>query len=155
MALSWNQLHDLEVREDYPAAIDALEERLRANPSEKEAVIRLGFNLWYATVEDARMQKGLPVERYATRFMELFRQYQTQFESDADFCWAFGQGISLSWYEFPGADERLGEALLQRAKQLDAFYASFYAPRTQGEIIERFRGRGIFARYYAVAQPEH
>ena len=50
MPLMLDQIHELEVREDYPTAIDALEERVRADPSDREAVIRLGFNFWYAVV---------------------------------------------------------------------------------------------------------
>ena len=149
MPPSLKHIHELEVREDYPAAIDMLEERLRADPSERETVVRLGFNLWYAANEEARMRQGLPVERYASRFMELLREYQSQLDSDADFCWAFGLGISLFWFEFPGADEALGEALLARAKELDPFYVRL----DQEEMHERFRGRGIFASYYAIAEP--
>lgn len=52
MILSWERIHELEVREDYPAAIDALEERLGAIPSDKEAVIRLDCPC---------IQAGLPV----------------------------------------------------------------------------------------------
>ena len=110
--------------------------------------MRLGFNLWYAAHEDLRMCKGLPVERYAARFMELFRQYQSQMNGDPDFCWAFGLGISLFWFEFPGATEALGEALLSRAKELDPFYGRL----DQEEMQRRFFGRGIFAKYYGVAE---
>jgi hypothetical protein len=149
MPLLWKQIHELEVLEDYPAAIDALEDRLRQPPLEGEAVVRLGFNLWYATHEEARMRKGLPTERYASRFMELFREHRSQMEGDPDFCWAFGLGLSLFWFEFPGADEGLGEALLARAKELDPFYARM----DQEEMRARFRGRGIFASYYAIAEP--
>jgi hypothetical protein len=73
MPLSWKQIHSLEVHEDYPAAIDALEDRLRKHPLETETIVRRGFNLWYATHEEARMGKGLPTEQYANRFMQLFR----------------------------------------------------------------------------------
>lgn len=149
MSHSLEHIHGLEVREDYPAAIDALEHRLRENPTEREAVVRLGFNLWYATHEQSRMGIHLPTERYASRFMELFREYRPLVQDDADFCWAFGLGISLFWFEFPGADERLGEALLARAKELDPFYARM----DQEEMRERFRGRGIFASYYAITEP--
>lgn len=137
----------MEVREDYPAVIDALEERLRAHPSDRETVVRLGFNLWYAVVEVIRMQKPLPIEHYAVRFMELFHKYRSHFETDADFCWAFGLGMSLFPLEFPGADETLGEALLERAREQDPFWRRMQ----HDEMIERFRGRGIFAKYYAAA----
>lgn len=149
MPLSLEHIHQLEMREDYPAAIDALEERLRFDPTEHETVSRLGFNLWYAAVEDARMRKGLPIQRYANRFVELLREYQPQMECNADFCWAFGLGISLFWFEFPGTDQACGEALLARARGL----ARFYARMDQYEMYERFRGRGIFASYYAIAEP--
>jgi hypothetical protein len=149
MPLPWDQIHELEVGEDYPAAIDALEDRLQQHPLEREAVLRLGFNLWYAIHEEARMRKGLPTERYASRFMELFREHRSQMEGDADFCWAFGLGLSLFWFEFPGADDQLGEALLARAKDLDPSYARM----DQEEMSTRFRGRGIFASYYAIAEP--
>jgi hypothetical protein len=147
--MPWNQIHELEVGEDYPAAINALEDRLQRHPVEGEAVVRLGFNLWYAAHEDARMHRGLPTERYASRFMELFREHRPQMEGDPDFCWAFGLGLSLFWYDFPGADESLGETLLTRAKELDPFYARM----DPQEMRVRFRGRGIFARYYAIAEP--
>jgi hypothetical protein len=151
--MTWDKIHQLELREDYPAAIDALEERLRIDPSEREAVVRLGFNLWYGVVEANRMQKQLPTEKYAARFMDLFRQYRTRFEGDADFCWAFGLGISLFWFNFAGADEKLGEALLTRAKEIDPFYERMLHAGGQSEMAERFRGRGIFAKYYAIAEP--
>ncbi len=149
MPLPLDKIHEIEVREDYPAAIDALEARLQADPSEKETVIRLGFNLWYAAHEEARLRKGLPTERYGRRFMDLFREYRAELQDDADVCWAFGLGISLFWHEFPGADEPLGKALLARAKSLDCFYCRM----KQEEMSVRFRGRGIFASYYATAQP--
>ncbi len=151
MALTWSHLHDLEVREDYPAAIDALEARLRADPAEREAVIRLGFNLWYAVVEADRMQKRLPTAAYAARFMELLRLYQSEMQDDADFCWAFGLGISLFWFDFPEADEAMGLALVRRAEEIDPFYRRMFGAAAQGELAERFRGRGILAKYYAVA----
>jgi hypothetical protein len=147
MILSWKRIHDLEVREDYPAAIDALEERLNAFPSDKEVVIRLGFNLWYAVAEEARLRRTLPTESYVRRFVELFRTYQPQLEDDADFCWAFGLGISLDGHLFPGLDERVGEILLGRARELDHFYVRMQ----QEEMNSRFRGRGIFASYYGIS----
>ena len=151
MALSWSEIHELEVREDYPAAIDVLEERLRADPDDREAVIRLGFNLWIATTEAMRMQKSLPTELYAARFVELFRQYRSRLETNADFCWAFGLGISLDWFDFPGTDQALGNALMERARELDPFWRRIYQADGQAELAERFRGRGIFASYYGVA----
>lgn len=126
---------------------------MRHHPSEREVVIRLGFNLWYAAHEDARMRKGLPVEQYALRFMDLLHEHRLQMEGDSDFCWAFGLGLTLFWFEFPGADENLGEALLTRAKDLDPFYARLYIGKTQEEEIARFRGRGIFASYYGIVEP--
>lgn len=138
------------MREEYPAAIDALEERLAADPTEQETVIRLGFNLWYAVAEAERMAKRLPIERYAARFMALLRQYQGRFGQDADFCWAYGLGTSLFWFLFPGATEELGDGLLARAKEIDSFYASLLQAGNQAGIAARFRGRGILAHYYAV-----
>ncbi len=150
MPLSFDEINKLEVREDYPAALDALEARIHADPSDREAVIRLGFNLWYVVAEAMRMQKRLPTEQYAKRFMEVFHAYRPQFEGDADFCWAFGQAISLSWFELPGADEALREALVARAKELDQFYERFFRETGYAEMVERFRGRGIFAKYYGI-----
>ena len=145
---SWPHIHELEVREDYPAAIDALEARLAADPADYEAVRRLGFNLWYAVVEQMRMGKELPVGDYARRFMELYRRYATELAKDADFCWAFGLGMSLFWFNFPGASEEEGNQLLDRARQLDAMWARLYE---QGTDLSRLQHRGIFAKYYNVA----
>jgi hypothetical protein len=98
------------------------------------------------------MRKGLPTERYASRFMELFHEHRSQMEDDPDFCWAFGLGLSLFWFEFPGGDENSGDALLTRARKLDPFYARMYR-MNQEEMSARFRGRGIFASYYGIAEP--
>ena len=147
---SWPHIHDLEVHEDYPAAIDALEARLAAHPTEYEAVRRLGFNLCYAVVEQMRMGKALPVQDYATRFMELFRQYADQLADDADFCWAFGLGMSLFWHDFPGATEEEGHRLLDRARSLDPFWAHVHEPDAQRDL-SRLQNRGIFSAYYHVA----
>jgi hypothetical protein len=149
---TWHQIHQLEIREDYPAAVEALEERVRADPNETETVIRLGFNLWYATAEEARLRNGIPIEEYAARFMALLRAYGESLGDNADFCWAFGLGIHLFWHMFPGATAEMGRSLLQRAAQLDEFWRQF----SEGEIpaeecAKRFADRGIFASYYAVA----
>ncbi|MEX0700893.1 MAG: hypothetical protein WD069_02245 [Planctomycetales bacterium] len=145
--LPWPVIHDLEVAEDYPAAIDALEDRLAADPYDREAVIRLGFNLWNVVVEEPRFRNRLPAERYAQRFMELFRAHAEELSSDADFCWAFGLGMSMFPYYFPGATEELGNQLLDRARSLDPFWATLDEP---GKDWSRLKGRGIFAAYYAV-----
>jgi hypothetical protein len=146
---SWPRIHEFEVREDYPAAIDALEARLAADPLDPEAVRRLGFNLWYAVVEQRRMGKDLPVEEYATRFMQLYRQYAHALADDADFCWAFGLGMSLFWHDFPGATEEEGNRLLDRARLLEPFWRSLGQPNIEQDM-SRLRDRGIFAAYYNV-----
>lgn len=151
-ALPWQRIHELEIGEAYPAAIDALEERLRVHPDEMEAVIRLGFNLWYAVVEETRLKNCVPVEECAERFMKTFHTYKESLGDNADFCWAFGLGIDLFWHMFPGATKETGASLIQRAAQLDEFWNRF----SKGEVpveeyAARFAGRGIFAAYYAVA----
>lgn len=157
--------------EEYPLALDALDERLRADPCDPEAVIRLGFNLWYAVVENDRLGTHLPTDQYAIRFMELFTRYKDRLADNADFCWAFGLGMSLFWYEFPHATEALGNALLARAQQLDPFWKRLMrqenvwfrwlwrlSPRLYrlctrrkcAEEAQRLRSRGILASYYGV-----
>src|SRR5687767_11305210 len=106
--LSWQQIHDLEVVEDYPAAIDALEARLAQDPADAEAVRRLGFNLWYAVAEEGRLRNSIPAADYARRFMELYRLYADQLSQDADFCWAYGLGMSLFAFYLIGATEEEG-----------------------------------------------
>jgi hypothetical protein len=69
-------------------------------------------------------------------------------DGEPDFCWAFGLGLSVFWFEFPGASKKLGGALLERAKELDPFYARL----DQEEMRARFRERGIFASDYAIAE---
>jgi hypothetical protein len=150
MCLPWDDIHALEVAEDYPAAIDALESRLSQNPAETEAIIRLGFNLWYAVVEDTRMGKRLPTAQYAQRFMDLLHQYHESLQSNADFCWAFGQGIHLFWHELSGATEQLGQSLINRACALDSFWARFWTDVSDFEAGERLKDRGILANYYNV-----
>ena len=147
---SWPTIHDLEVHEEYPAAIDALECRVAADPEDSEAVIRLGFNLWYAVVEQLRMGKPLPTAQYAKRFMDLYERYSTTLADSADFCWAFGLGMSLFHHDFPGASAEEGEKLLGRARSLDAFWARFTEPGAEVDMA-RIRNRGIFTAYYNVA----
>lgn len=138
----------MEVNEDYPSAIDALETRLAINAEDYEAVRRLGFNLWYAMVEQMRMGMDLPVEDYARRFMQLYREYETKLAEDADFCWAFGLGMSMFWFNFTGATEEKGNRLLERARRLDPVWERLHENDAD---LSRLKGRGIFAAYYDVA----
>ena len=107
----------------YPDAVDALEARLASDPSDAESVLRQGFNLWYAVVEDMRMGLKLPIEQYATRFMALYGLYAEELSDNADFCCVFGLGISMFWHYFPDATEEQGNHLLKRARELDPFWA--------------------------------
>jgi len=156
MSVTWEQHHQLEVAEDYPAAIDALGARLQEDPDDVEVVIRLGFNLWNVVAEWDRV--GVDEElagQYAARFMQLYEQYKEPLSANADFCWAFGLGVHLFWFMLPGSTEQLGDDLMGRAGELDPFYAGMGrggdAGTSQDEIASRFRGRGILASYYAVA----
>jgi len=150
MALSLDDIHELEIRQEYPAAIDALEELVRSDPSDAEAVIRLGFNLWYVVAEAERLQASLPTQHYASRFMELFRQHRDALADNPDFCWAFGQGMNMFWWAFPGATEQLGKSLIDTACRLDGFWSRFWTDLTEAEGAGRLRGRGILQRYYNV-----
>ena len=154
-AYTWREIHDLEVGEEYPEAIDALEARIAANPQDAEAVRRLGFNLWYAIAEEGRICNPIPVKEYATRFMTLCRQYADQLSEDADFCWAFGLGLSLFPFYFSSAMDEAGQRLIEaegnrlldRARSLDPMWAEL--PHVGN--LSRLKGRGIFASYYHVA----
>lgn len=164
LVLTLAEIHELEVTESYPAAIDALEERLKTHPAEEETVVRLGFNCWLVAEEGERIDPTLSTEQYAERFMELFRTYKDTFSESADFCFAFGLGMSLFWYLYPGATERQGKALLKRASKLDSFYKTIITPistfarwryrtgrhASQEALARRFSGRGVLAKYYAV-----
>jgi hypothetical protein len=153
--VSWPEIHDLEVREEYPAAIDALEARLAADPEDREAVRRLGFNLWYAVAEEGRIRHPIPAKEYATRFVALYRQYADRLADDADFCWAFGLGLSLFPFHFSGATDAAGQRLIEtegnqlldRARSL----APMWAELPRGADLSPLKGRGIFASYYNVA----
>lgn len=107
---SLNQIHQLEVSESYPAAVDVLEQRLAQNP--EETVIRLAFNYWLLAEKTSMVQSTLAAEVYAKRFMDLYKKYESQFFKSADFMFAVGLGLSLYWYMFPGATEQLGKNLL-------------------------------------------
>ncbi len=163
-ALSLDEIHELEFRDSYPAAIVALEQRLVAHPDEEETVVRLGFNYWLIAEEGDRIDPSLPTEQYAEKFMELFRAYESEFSAKPDFCFAFGLGMSLFWWLFPGATERKGKTLLRQAARLDPFYRRMITPITwfakwrwrsgrhpsHEELAQRFSGRGVLARYYGV-----
>jgi hypothetical protein len=151
MSLPLDKIHELEISQVYPKAIDELELRLEENPNDNETVIRLGFNLWYAITENDRMGTQLPTEQYASRFMQLFHQYHDVLKDNADFCWAFGEGMKMDWYYFPGATEELGQSLIDQACRLDNFYKRFWKDLPKDALVERFKGRGILASYYNVA----
>ena len=134
MTLALEKIHELECKEDYPAAIDELEEYVRINPNSAEAVIRLGFNLWYAVEGADRMRKTLLREKYSARFMELFNTYRNILWNNSDFCHSFGLGLNLFYYYFvPDAKdikvlksyELLGKRLLRRARKIDPFWKTF------------------------------
>jgi len=153
-AMELSGIHDLEIRQQYPDAIDALEERLRIHPSEAETVIRLGFNLWYAVAEDLRLGLSLPVEEYAVRFMALLRHYESKFRDNADFCWAYGTGLSLFWFYFPLGTEEEGDRLLARAASLSPMWGALHTTASQEKLCQHCAGRGIFASYYCEANEE-
>lgn len=96
MLLSLKQIHQLELKEDYPAILCALEDRLIEFPDEAETVIRLGFNLWLIASNFGRLEipEGLEQE-CGSRFINLYNEYKFKFSQNADFCWAFGLGMSL------------------------------------------------------------
>ncbi len=145
-ALPLKEIHQLEVTESYPAAIDELEKRIAQGHDDSETVIRLGFNLWYAVAEHLRLNRDIPTDRYRTRFVEIFRAQVAFLQDDPEFCWAFGLGFSLFAHEFEGVSESDGKALLDHAAVLDPFFASSLDGE---ELSRRFNGRGIFESYYA------
>ncbi len=151
--MNLSEIHQLEVAEEYPHAIDVLEERLQTHPHEAETIIRLGFNLWYVVVECQRMGLNLPVRQYAKRFMALLKQYESELQDNADFCWAYGLGLSLFWFDFPEAAEPDGQRLLNRAASLDPVWKHVYMGNaSQEELHQRFAGRGILASYYNIVE---
>lgn len=148
---SLSEIGQLEITGAYPRAIEALEGLLHRDPGNIEIVARLGFNLWYAAHEADRMGKRLPVESYRKRFMELLREHREKGLSSGEFCWAFGLGLDLFWYEFPGATETMGPDLLSRAEKLDPFWMRIRKGNVkQVEIDRRFKDKGIFSSYYQV-----
>ena len=160
MALSWDEIIELEVGYKYPAVIEAIEKRLKENPNDKEAVIRLGFHYWYITAEYDSLGLNIPWEQYTTRFRELLETYKDTFANDADFCYYYGLGLDLFHYHFVSdandvksvkAYEFLGKKLLQKAASLDPFYKKHNKGKTtQEEISQYFSGRGCFLKYYNV-----
>jgi hypothetical protein len=144
---SWETISTLELAEKFPEAIEAIEKRLAADPSEAEAVIRLGFNLWYAVAEGGRLSPSGGYEQFAPRFVTLYRTYSNRFADNADFCWFFGLGMSLFWFYFPDTTEDDGKRLLEHARSLDPMWRHLWDP---GVDLSRLRGRGILAAYYTV-----
>lgn len=148
---SLSEIGQLEITGAYPRAIEALEEQLHADPGNIEVVARPGFNLWYVAHEADRMGKGLPVESYRKRFMELLREYREKGLSSGEFCWAFGLGLDLFWHEFPDATETMGPELLSQAEKLDPFWGRIRNGKVmQVELNQRIKDKGIFSRYYQV-----
>ncbi len=47
----------------------------------------------------------------------------------------------------------MGDVLIERAMELDSFYAHFMRVDMHQKAKSRFHGRGIFESYYAHAEP--
>lgn len=160
MVPSWDEIYVLEVNYKYPTIIEALEERLKENPDDKEAVIRLGFHYWYITAEYRCLDLNIPWEQYTARFRELLETYKDTLGNDADFCFSYGLGLDLFHYHLvPDANdvnslkayESLGKKLLKKAESLNPFYKKFNKSKvTQKEIAQHFSARGCFLKYYNV-----
>lgn len=161
MTLSWDKIYYLEINEKYPEAINAIEDKLKETPGNAETVIRLGFNLWFAIVEDDRMKLNLPIEQYANRFMELLNEYRSKLQDNADFCFSYGLGLSSDYYRFvKNANdikelkkcEKLGKDILKRASKIDSFYKKVIKGKvSKDELSEHFKGRGCFERYFNIS----
>jgi hypothetical protein len=155
MALSLNHIHCLEVDEDFRGAIKALEERLMEFPEDPETVIRLGFILWLTASNFGRIDIPENFERECgSRFVSLYDKYESKLSENADFCWAFGLGMSLFGECLPGASGELGEFLLAKAKTLDPFWKNLLGESErklgEDEIRKKLQGRGALASYYGV-----
>jgi hypothetical protein len=160
MALSWDEIYILEANYKYPDIIDALEERLKENPDDKEAVIRVGFHYWFITVEYDCLKVKIPFEQYTARFRELLETYKDKFGNDADFCFSYGLGLDMFYYNFvPDAKdikslkayESLGKKLLKKTASLEPFYKKFRKRKaTQEDIAQHFSGRACFLKYYNI-----
>lgn len=149
MPTSWEEIHTLEMREALTEAINALENRLQVDPTEIETVIRLGFDYWYILAEEFCMGIFIPYDQYASRFMQLLRQYEPALINNADFHMSFGLGLFLFPFYFPGGTESEGKRLIDRAKQLDDFWKSQQSGTvTEDARHKRFRGRGILQYYF-------
>ncbi len=160
MVSSWDEIYDLELDYKYPAIIEALEGRLKDNPEDKEAIIRLGFHYWYIIIECDCLKVNIPYEQYTARFRELLEKHKEPLGNDADFCFSYGLGLSMFYYHFvPDAKnvkslkayESLGKKLLKKAASIDPFYKKHRKLKaTQEEIAQHFSGRGCFLKYYNV-----
>lgn len=149
----WDRIGSLEKTGEHNRAIKSLEEVLLQHPGDEEAVIRLGFHYWYVTVEHDLLQVDRSAEDYGRSFMQLFRQYEAALSHHADFCWAFGLGMSMFWFEFPGATKEVGDRLLAKAKELDEFWRKFPNVSLKEEIA-KYGDRGIWTYYYSGLRPE-
>ena len=155
MLLSLKQIHQLELKEDYPAILCALEDRLIEFPDEAETVIRLGFYLWLIASNFGRLEipEGLEQE-CGSRFINLYNEYKFKFSQNADFCWAFGLGMSIFWHCLPGASEEIGNSLLAMAKANDSFWRRLLGESgekvSEEEMKAKLQGRGVLATYYGV-----
>jgi hypothetical protein len=143
-------IHEMEINERYPEAIDALESALEEQPSCGVAA-RLAFNLWFVYIESFGFPQSLPFEQYRKRFVSLYRQYRDRCWNCADFCWACGLGISMFGYHFDIAQEE-GDRLLQRATELSEFWARMSQQEASEDEMRRYlAGKGIFECYYNVS----
>ena len=157
---SWEEIYNLEITEQYPAAIEAIEERLKSNSEKEEGVIHLGFLYWLGIVEDERLNLNVSFQQYAARFRELLNTYQSVFDNNADFCFSYGFGLSMDYYYFArdakdtkelNLYESLGKSLLEKAKRLSPFYKKLLNGKvSQQEISQHFAKRGCFLKYYSI-----
>jgi len=157
---TWEDIYNLEITQQYPDAIVAIEERLQLNSSENEAIIRLGFLLWLGIVEKDRLELNISQQSYAKRFRELLNANRSNYDNNADFCFSFGYGLSIDYFYFVEdakdinelkSYESIGKTLLEKAMELDPFYSKLLKGEiTQKEISEHFVNRGCILKYYGI-----
>ncbi|MFN8577531.1 MAG: hypothetical protein U0354_11795 [Candidatus Sericytochromatia bacterium] len=139
-----DEIHTLEINENWEEAIKELEIRYKNYPNEKETILRLIFTYWYLIIEDGIIKHNLSLDDLRYKFKLLYEETKEKFKLDAEYQWIVGFLIRL--YEVDQGDLynigniakfSIGKQMILEAKKINV-----------KNPMENFNNRGNLGIYF-------
>jgi len=137
---SLEEIHEIEIVENWEDSVCYLEERIKEFPLEKETVLRLIFIYWNLVLEDGCIKHGLDYDELRRKFEELFVKTKSYFENDAEYLWSVG--LMIDFY-VKGVNDKepfyfsLGKEMMRKGKEIKG-----------KDVIKNCDKRGQFGIYF-------